>query len=170
MHKRERRKGARRPPRRTTNRGAGTLISLRGDPLLTLEGEGQVAERQFTGTAFLVSESGALLTNRHVAKPWEDDTRVGSMGEEGLEPVMTQFVGYLPNNETSFPVRLLMASDDADLAVLLCSDVAGGLPYLDLSERPLKAGDEVIVMGSTPAWAAPSPSRSSQSTSPRIPI
>ncbi len=123
------------------------LLSLRGDPLLTLEGDGQVAERQFTGTAFLVSKNGALLTNRHVAKPWEDDTGIEEMGRQGLEPELLKFVGFLPSVDAPFPVRLLMASEDADLAVLLCSDVAEGLPYLDLGKRPLEPGDEVIVMG-----------------------
>ncbi|MCZ7598154.1 MAG: trypsin-like peptidase domain-containing protein [Gammaproteobacteria bacterium] len=45
------------------------LMDARGRPLLGLDAEGPVAERQFTGTAFLVSASGLLLTNRHVALP-----------------------------------------------------------------------------------------------------
>ena len=55
-----------------TDRDGSPLFSLRGQPLLTLEGDGEIARREFTGTAFLVSEDGALLTNRHVALPWED--------------------------------------------------------------------------------------------------
>lgn len=123
------------------------LFSYLGEPLLTLEGDGEVAERQFTGTAFVVSSNGALLTNRHVAKPWEDGTSVESLVEQGMEPVLIKFVGYLPYIDTAFPVRLLKASDESDLAILLCSDVVGNLPYLSLSEKPLKPGDEVIVMG-----------------------
>ncbi len=123
------------------------LFSYRGEPLLTLEGDGEFAERQFTGTAFVVSADGALLTNRHVAKPWEDDTSLEIMAEQGMEPVLIKFVGHLPYIDTSFPVRLLKASDESDLAILLCSDVVNNLPYLSLSEKPLKPGDEVIVMG-----------------------
>ena len=123
------------------------LFSNFGEPLLTLEGDGEVAERQFTGTAFVVSSNGALLTNRHVAKPWEDDTSVESLVEQGMEPVLIKFVGYLPYIDTSFPVRLLKASDESDLAILLCSDVVNDLPYLSLSDKQLKPGDEVIVMG-----------------------
>ncbi len=124
-----------------------TLFSYRGEPLLTLEGDGEVAERQFTGTAFVVSADGALLTNRHVAKPWEDDASVETMVEQGMEPVMIKFIGYLPYIGTSFPVRLLKASDESDLAILLCSDVVSNLPHLRLSDKTLKPGDEVIVMG-----------------------
>jgi len=72
------------------------LYSYRGEPLLTLEGDGEFAERQFTGTAFVVSADGALLTNRHVAKPWEDDTGLEIMAAQGMEPVLIKFVGHLP--------------------------------------------------------------------------
>jgi len=123
------------------------LFSYRGEPLLTLEGDGELAERQFTGTAFVVSADGALLTNRHVAKPWEDDTRLETMAEQGMEPVLIKFVGHLPYVDKSFPVRLLKASDESDLAILLCGEVVSNLHHLSLSDRPLKPGDEVIVMG-----------------------
>lgn len=66
-----------------------TLLSPRGQPVLTLEGDGPVAERQFTGTAFLVTDTGVLLTNRHVALPWEDNTNIEALGEPGMEPVLT---------------------------------------------------------------------------------
>ncbi len=123
------------------------LITLRGQPLLTLEGEGEVAESRFTGTAFVVSKSGALLTNRHVALPWEDDTSLEAMNAAGMEPVLTKFVGYLPGLEAAFPVELLKASENVDLAVLLCSDVINDLPLLNLGTRRPAPGDEVIVMG-----------------------
>ena len=123
------------------------LFTLRGQPLLTLEGKGEIAERPFTGTAFVVSKSGALLTNRHVALPWEDDTRVEALIESGMQPFLIKFVAYLPGIRTAFPVELLQASDDADLALLLCTEVLDDLPWLKLSDRPAEPGDEVIVMG-----------------------
>ena len=123
------------------------LFTLRGQPLLTLEGEGEVAERPFTGTAFVVSKSGALLTNRHVALPWEDDTSVEALIAAGMEPFLIKFIGYLPGIEAAFPVELLQASDEADLALLLCSELVNGLPWLKLSDRSPEPGDEVIVMG-----------------------
>jgi S1-C subfamily serine protease len=124
-----------------------SLFSPRGQPVLTLEGDGPVAERQFTGTAFVVTDTGALLTNRHVALPWEFDASVEALGEQGMEPVSIKFIGYLPDTREPFPVKLLKASDDADLAVLLCKGVTGGIPYLRLSDTPPKPGDEAIVMG-----------------------
>jgi len=124
-----------------------SLFSARGQPVLTLEGDGPVAERQFTGTAFVVTSTGALLTNRHVALPWEYDASAEALGEQGMEPVSIKFIGYLPDTPEPFPVKLLKASDDADLAVLLCSGVTGGIPYLALGAAPPKPGDEAIVMG-----------------------
>ena len=123
------------------------LFTLRGQPLLTLEGDGEIAERRFTGTAVVVSKSGALLTNRHVALPWEDDTSLEALMAEGIEPVLTRFVGYLPDIVDAFPVELLKASDNADLAVLACSELVDGLPLLNLSMHTPAPGDEVIVMG-----------------------
>jgi len=124
-----------------------SLLSPRGQPALTLEGDGPVAERQFTGTAFVVTDTGALLTNRHVALPWEDDASAEALGEQGMEPVLIKFIGYLPETNDPFPVKLLRASDDADLAVLLCEGVTGGIPHLRLANTSPKPGDEVIVMG-----------------------
>ena len=123
------------------------LFNLRGRPLLTLEGEGDVAVLEFTGTAFLVSASGALLTNRHLALPWEDDASVELMREQGMEPVLTRFVGYLPDRDQAFPLELLAASEETDLAVLACTDAVDGLPYLELATVMPGPGSEVIVMG-----------------------
>jgi len=123
------------------------LFSLRGQPLLTLEGDGEVAKREFTGTAFLISANGILLTNRHVAMPWEDDTSVERLMAKGMEPVLFTFLGYVPGIENAFPLELLLASEDTDLALLQCGEVNSDLPYLKLGERSPQPGDEVIVMG-----------------------
>jgi S1-C subfamily serine protease len=123
------------------------LISPRGQPLLTLEGDGPVAERQFTGTAFIVTDSGVLVTNRHVALPWEEDAGVESLAQQGMQPELIKFIGYLPEVREPFPVKLVKASNEADLAVLQCSGVTTGLPHLKIVEAQPKPGDEVIVMG-----------------------
>ncbi|MBT8438006.1 MAG: serine protease [Gammaproteobacteria bacterium] len=129
------------------NAEGDALFTLRGQPLLTLEGEGEIAERRFTGTGFVVNKSGALLSNRHVALPWEEDTSDEALIAAGMEPVLIKFVGYLPGIEAAFPVELLKASEEADLAILQCSEVVDDLPYLDFSTRLPAPGDEVIVMG-----------------------
>ena len=132
--------------RHLVNEEGRPLLSPRGQPLLTLEGDGPTANRQFSGTAFVITETGVLLTNRHVALPWEDDASVRQLGEQGLEPVMVKFIGYLPNTQESFDVKLLKTSENADVALLLCNGVTDSIPSLALGAPP-KPGDEVIVMG-----------------------
>ena len=123
------------------------LISPIGQPLLTLEGKGPVAEREFTGTAFAVGASGALVTNRHVGLPWEKDANVEAFASHDLEPVMIKFLSFLSGDRTSRPVVLLIASPDTDLAILRHVDEAAPIPGLELAEARPSAGDEVIVMG-----------------------
>ncbi len=62
------------------------LISPLGQPQLSLEDSGPVAERQFTGTGFAVGDGSALITNRHVALPWENDASAESChGKQTLD-------------------------------------------------------------------------------------
>lgn len=123
------------------------LISPFGQPLLSLEGEGPVAERQFIGTGFAVGDGGAIITNRHVALPWENDANVKKLAGQGLEPAMVKFIVYLPGKAEASPVELLRASEDADLAVLRRTEAAEPLPGLKLADAAPAPGDEVIVMG-----------------------
>ncbi len=123
------------------------LISPRGQPLLSLEGDGPVADREFTGTGFAVGDDGALVTNRHVALPWEIDANVEALAGQGLEPAMIKFIVYLPGKAAAAAVELLRASEDADLAVLRRKDEAEPKPGLKLADAPPAPGDEVIVMG-----------------------
>ncbi len=125
----------------------GPLISPRGHPILSLEGDGPVAERQFTGTGFAVGDGGVLITNRHVALPWEDDANVEALAGQDLEPVMIKFIVYRPGKPAAGQVELLRASEDADLAVLRRKDEAEPMPGLRLADAPPAPGDEVIVMG-----------------------
>jgi S1-C subfamily serine protease len=123
------------------------LISPIGQPLLSLTGDGPVAERQFTGTGFAVDDGGAVVTNRHLALPWENDANVEAMGNQGLEPVMIKYIVYVPGKEAADTVELVRASEDADLAVLRRKDGTEPMPGLNLADAPPAPGDEVIVMG-----------------------
>jgi len=123
------------------------LISPLGQPLLTLEGDGPVAARLFTGTGFFAGDHGALITNRHVALPWEGDANVQALAKQGLEPVMIKFIAYLPGKAVAEDVELLRASEEADLAILRQKNVDHAITGLRLAENLPAPGDEVIVMG-----------------------
>ncbi len=123
------------------------LFSLRGQPLLTLEGDGEVAEIEFTGTGFAISAAGVLLTNRHVAQPWEEDSSLEAMQARGMEPELVRFIGYVPGLATPFELELLGVGTDTDLAVLKAAGIDRPLPSLALGTALPAPGDEVIVLG-----------------------
>ena len=139
--------GTSRPLRLLLGPEGQPLRSRQGQPAVTLEGEGPVFEINYTGTAFLVGPDGQLLTNRHVALPWENDDSYKGVTALGLRPAMHRLIGYLPGIEEPFDVELLAASDNADIAILRCGGVTGLRPPLKLSENAATPGDDVIVLG-----------------------
>ncbi|MEM7582858.1 MAG: trypsin-like peptidase domain-containing protein [Acidobacteriota bacterium] len=123
------------------------LTDAAGNPAITIEGDGPVLESMFTGTGFVASDDGLLLTNRHVAVPWEFDEAAVAIAEQGLIPTFFRFVGYLKGVDKPFPVELVATSDDADVAVLRCDTSTRQAPPLALTERVPQPGEEVIVLG-----------------------
>lgn len=116
-------------------------------PALTTDSLGPIFQVFFTGTAFVATRDGLLITNRHVAIPWEFEAAAQRVISHGWEPVMHRLVAYLPGIKAPFDVTLVKASDDADVAVLRCSAVTNGIPALPFVTEPPQAGDEVIVLG-----------------------
>ena len=122
------------------------LTTPRGQPLLSMEGDGPVAEIQFTGTGFIL-EGGYLITNRHVAMPWESNTSSETFAAQGLEPTLLKLIAYMPRLEEPTPLEMTGASDTADLAVLKPESSLSGITGLKLARETPKAGEEVILMG-----------------------
>ena len=122
------------------------LILPNGLPSLSIDGEGPVAERQFTGTGFAIGEDGVLVTNRHVGEPWAFDANVKALVAKGLEPEMTRFIAYFPSCPEGLPVKLIGASGEADIALLSYTGV-GAPRGLRLADEAPDPGEEVIVMG-----------------------
>ncbi len=101
----------------------------------------------YTGTAFVVDEEGHLLTNRHVAIPWEYEASAQATVEQGFEPVMRRMIGFLPGVEEPFDVVLVTSSSTADVALLRCEAPVETMSPLVLGESPPRPGDEVVVLG-----------------------
>ena len=116
-------------------------------PEVTLEGDGPPVEILYTGTAFVVTSDGYLLTNRHVALPWDYDSPPESLGEHKLVPVMRRFIGYLPGIQEPFDVEFVRASGALDVALLRCGPFDAEILPLELADFSPVPGDEVIVMG-----------------------
>jgi S1-C subfamily serine protease len=125
----------------------GNLLPGVEEPGFTVDGDGPPVEVLYTGTAFVVSSDGYLLTNRHVALPWDADAPIEELEQQGLTPVVRRFVGYLPGMRESFDVELVRASDTLDVALLRCKPVDAEVQPLQLAETSPRPGDEVIVMG-----------------------
>ncbi len=136
-----------RPLRTLLGPNGRPLTDAEGNPLLGFSGTGPVLERLFTGTAFVATEDGLLLTNAHVAVPWRFEEPAQTLVQRGLIPVMQRQIGYLPGIEAPFDVELVVASDTADVAVLRCSGATGLVPLLPLAETPAQPGEEVFVLG-----------------------
>jgi len=123
------------------------LVTRSGQALTSLEGNGPVAIKHFTGTAFVIDAEGTLMTNRHVVHPWEDDDALEALAETGVVPVLEQFIGYLPGIPKPFPVITGSVSSGADLALLSCSGITGEIPHIKLASTLPKPGEEVFVLG-----------------------
>lgn len=123
------------------------LMMAPGIPKLSPDGEGPLYNPMFTGTGFVVSADGLIMTNRHVALPWELDTLSTVLVERGLRPEITRMWGFLPGRTEPFDVTLLKASDNADLALLKREGETDTVPALAISQKAVNPGTEILVLG-----------------------
>jgi S1-C subfamily serine protease len=112
-----------------------------GRAAMTLEGNGPPVESRFVGTAFVVDREGVLLTNRHVARPWEGEPAVTATRSLGLEPAIYRLRGYLPGANEPFELSLVGVSDSHDVALLQGEGAARGAQPLVLSREAPSPGD-----------------------------
>ncbi len=128
-----------------------------GRTQVTTGGDGPLVQIFYTGTAFVVTEDGLLITNRHVAFPWEFEQNAQFTLRAGFAADRRALVGFLPGFEHPVVLEPVAASDDADVAVLRITEPAqptapGEAPFelpppLPLSANVPDLGDEVVVMG-----------------------
>ncbi|HMS61610.1 MAG TPA: trypsin-like peptidase domain-containing protein [Solirubrobacteraceae bacterium] len=90
----------------------------------------QTAQGESTGTGFVVSSDGLLVTNAHVVDGAGDITV--KLGTDG----------------TTLPAQLLGGDPSQDLAVLQVDPGPGGLTALRLASDPVEVGDPVYAIGS----------------------
>ena len=118
-----------------------------GHPALTVDGDGPPFEVFLTGTGFVASPDGLALTNRHVVLPWESDAAARGILESGFVAEWSRLVGFLADGSEAHDVRLRVASDEADLAIVQVLGMEGPAPFVELASTAPSPGDPVIVMG-----------------------
>jgi DNA-binding response OmpR family regulator/S1-C subfamily serine protease len=112
------------------------------NPLLSLTGSGPEVHLDVFGTGFLVSETGRILTNHHVAEPWWQNDDLKEMLNQNVEPVIAEMTAYFPGVPNGVTVSTEKISSTADVAVVK-GDVAG----LKIRQVALATGRQSAVSG-----------------------
>jgi S1-C subfamily serine protease len=113
-----------------------------------LNGDESVLVKTYSGTGFLVSSGGDIVTNRHIAQPWWADSEAQKIASAGYRAELTSLSAYFPGLQTTYPLKTVRVSVDADVA-LLCAESAENLPAplrLVSGER-VAPGDRIMLVG-----------------------
>ena len=119
------------------------------NPLLSLSGNGPEVHLDVFGTGFLVSASGQILTNHHVAEPWWQNDDLKEMLDQGVEPMIAEMTAYFPGVPHGIAVNTEKISSAADVAVLKGNVSALGLKQVALADgrRSAVSGGPVVLLG-----------------------
>jgi S1-C subfamily serine protease len=113
-----------------------------------LDSSGQVTTAEArTGSGFIVSESGLIVTNRHLVRDWEYNPP-----PPGLTGRITKIEAILPNHllEDAVPAELYRLGPDksSDVAILRISSPGRQLVHgIEGDTGQTNPGDEVVVIG-----------------------
>src|ERR1700730_2328870 len=112
------------------------------NPLLSLTGSGPEVHLDAFGTGFLVSASGQILTNHHVAEPWWQNDDLKEMLDQGIDPVVVEMSAYFPGVPHGIAINTEKISSAADVAV-----VKGNVSELGIKKIALADGHGSAVSG-----------------------
>jgi DNA-binding response OmpR family regulator/S1-C subfamily serine protease len=128
--------------------GGDPTTDEHNNPLVSLTGNGPEVHLDVFGTGFLVSDTGRILTNHHVAEPWWHNDELKEMLDQGVEPVVAEMTAYFPGVTNGIAVNTEKISSAADVAVLK-GDVSGlGIKQIALADgHSAVSGGPVVLLG-----------------------
>src|ERR1700730_5520695 len=117
---------------------------------LDTDGTGPPLQLDFFGSGFLVASDGRLLTNHHVAEPWEGDMELKQILGFGAAAFVVSYTAYFPGTSQGIAAKLDRISQHADLATLkLQTPAPPHTALLELDDRSEASvtGDPVVLIG-----------------------
>ncbi len=119
------------------------------NPLLSVTGSGPEVHLDVFGTGFLVSPSGQILTNHHVAEPWWQNEDLKEMLDQGVQPVVAEMTAYFPGVPQGVAIHTEKISSAADVAVVRGNVAALGIRQIALADGRNSAvsGSPVVLLG-----------------------